>query len=109
MGNFKVTTGDKTVDVICDGVFTPSDAQAFVAEFQKQTASITPANCSLNLDASNLAVSPAEMHEILKGCLNMYKAMGFGKVTLNVGTNVIVKMQVQRLANEIGFNSFEVK
>ncbi len=108
MGNFRVNVSDAVVDVMCEGAFTPEDAQAFLADFNKKVATITPSKYHLSLDASKLAVSPAEMQEMLKGCLSLYKSLGFGRISLNVGTNVIVKMQLQRLAKEVGLNSIEI-
>ncbi len=107
MGNYKVSVTATAVNVMCEGNFTPEDAQAFVKEFNKQVASITPAKYHLSLDASKLAVSPAEMQEILKGCLTLYKSLGFNQISLRIGDNVILKMQLQRLAKEVGLSSIE--
>ncbi len=108
MGNYKVSVTANAVNVMCEGNFTPEDAQAFVKEFNKQVASIKPVNYHLSLDASKLAVSPAEMQEILKGCLALYKSLGFERISLNVGSNVVLKMQLQRLAKEVGLGSIEI-
>jgi len=48
------------------------------------------------------------MQQMLKGILEMYKQMGFRNVTIIFGDNAIVKMQVKRLAKEIGFDNFNV-
>lgn len=107
MGNYKVSVTATAVNVMCEGNFTPEDAQAFVKEFNKQVSTIKPAQYHLSLDASKLAVSPAEMQELLKGCLTLYKSLGFNKISLNIGTNVILKMQLQRLAKEVGLSSID--
>jgi 2-hydroxy-3-keto-5-methylthiopentenyl-1-phosphate phosphatase len=104
MGDYKITTGSQTIDIIVEGLFTPSDAQAFVKDFTKAVSAITPPNFKLVLDCTKLSVSPAEMQQMLKGCLELYKEQNFKSVVLKSGTNTILKMQMQRLSNSVGLN-----
>lgn len=108
MGSFSIKVASNSLDIVCEGLFTPDNAKSFVSEFQKESKKITPATCHLTLDGSKLSTSPAEMQQMLKGILEMYKQMGFRNVTIIFGDNAIVKMQVKRLAKEIGFDNFNV-
>ncbi|SDO01420.1 hypothetical protein [Acetanaerobacterium elongatum] len=105
MGSFKFATSAQTIDATVEGTFTPSDAEAFLAEYKKVVSKVNPAQTTLNITTTNLAVSSKEMQEILKGCIELYKSTGFKKVVMICGDNVIVKMQLQRLAKEANFNS----
>ena len=108
MGSFSIKAAGNSLDVVCEGLFAPEDAKRFVTEFQKESKKVNPATCQLTLDGSKLSTSPAEMQEMLSGILNMYKQMGFRNVTIAFGGNAIAKMQVKRLAKEVGIDNFNV-
>lgn len=103
MGSFKFATSAQQIDATVEGTFTPGDAQAFLAEYNKAIAKVNPAQSTLNITTTNLAVSSKDMQDILKGCIELYKSTGFKKVVMICGDNVIVKMQLQRLAKEVNF------
>lgn len=109
MGSFKFTTAPQQIDATVEGTFTPSDAQAFLAEYNKAITKVTPAQATLSITTTGLAVSSKDMQEILKGCIELYKSTGFKKVVMITGDNVIVKMQLQRLAKEIGFSEIVIQ
>lgn len=108
MGSFSIKSAQNELDIAFEGLFSPEDAKRFVTEFQKVVQKINPATCHLKLDGTKLSASPNEMQQMLKNVLSMYKQMGFKNVTIAFGSNAIVKMQVKRLANEIGFDNFNV-
>lgn len=109
MGKYVITVKPQLLDMSFEGIFSPAEVQAFVADFQNQVKKINPVSYTLRLDGTKLAVSAKDMQELLKGCLQLYKASGFDKVILSIGDNVVVKMQVQRLAKEIGFTDITVE
>lgn len=108
MGTFKVTTAPNAINAVCEGMFTQADAKAYVDTFRKEAAKVNPATCHLMLDGSKLAVSPQEMQEMLKGVFALYKSMGFNNVTMKLGNNALLKMQISRLAKESGLSNFNM-
>ncbi|MBW7573820.1 hypothetical protein [Caproiciproducens faecalis] len=105
MGNYKITTGSQTIDIIVEGLFTSNDAQAYLKDFNKAVSGIVPSNFKLVLDCTKLSVSPVEMQQMLKGCLELYKELNFKSVILKSGSNAVLKMQMQRLSSSVGLNS----
>ena len=108
MGSFSISSTSNSINAVCEGMFTQQDAMSYVENFKKEAAKVTPAKCHLSLDGSKLSVSPKEMQEILTNVLALYKSMGFNDVTMNLGTNAILKMQISRIASEAGFTDFKV-
>lgn len=109
MGNYSIQTTATGMNTSFSGAFTPENAQAFVNDFKKEAAKVNPATCTLNLDGSKLAISPAQMVDLLRNCFVMYKTMGFNHIILNPGANAVLRMQVNRLAKEAGLTDFELK
>lgn len=109
MGNYKLTPSANELDISFEGSFTPDDAKHFVEDFNKAVAAVNPADCHLNLDGSKLAISPAQMVDLLRSCFVLYKNAGFQHVTLNPGSNAVLRMQVNRLAKEAGLTDFELR
>lgn len=109
MGSYNFSTSFKEMNISFEGAFTPEDAQNFVNDFKNQVVKVNPATCYLNLDGTKLAISPAQMVDMLRSCFAMYKAAGFNHVTMNPGSNVVLRMQVSRLAKEAGLTDFELK
>jgi len=108
MGNYKITTGNQTLDIIVEGLFTPSNAQAYLIDFNKAVSGINPPEFKLILDCTGLSVSPVEMQQMLKGCLELYKELKFKSVVFKAGTNAILKMQMQRLSSSVGLNNISI-
>jgi hypothetical protein len=94
--------------MVCEGQFSPEDGLRYFQDFQKEASKVNPAQCQLYLDGSKLAVSASNSAEILGSCMKMYKDFGFEKVTINIGSNAILKMQVKTLASKVGFSKFEL-
>ncbi len=104
MGSYKISTGKQTIDIMVEGLFNPDDAQSYLKDFNKAVSVINPLDYELILDCTKLSISPAEMQQLLKGCLELYKSLNFKSVTLKGGTNAILKMQMQRLCSSVGLN-----
>lgn len=86
------------------GMFEPKDANDFVGDFKKTVANIKVPEFALALDAKELNVSKPEMLPMLEGCFKMYKECGFKRVVIKVEKNATLKMQLGRLARNVGLN-----
>jgi len=86
------------------GMFEPKDANEFVEEFKKTMCTIKGPEYVLAFDAKELNVSKPEMVPMLEGCFKMYKECNFKKVLIKVENNATLKMQLGRLARNVGLN-----
>lgn len=108
MGSFRISSTANSISVIVEGMFTVDDARFYELCFKKEAAKVDPAKCHLSLDGSNLSIAPKEMQEILKNILALYKSMGFYDVSMNLGNNADLKMQIKHLAADTGFTKFSI-
>jgi peptidyl-tRNA hydrolase len=105
MGSHKITTGVNSMDISCEGNFSPEDGKAYYNDFQKALAKVNPQQTHLRFDVTKLAVSEQKYSQpILKSVMELYKTSGINKITVDTGSNVILKMQLSRLATEVGLN-----
>jgi len=95
---------NKQLNVTIGGMFEPEDANGFVKEFTATLSTIQASEFILSFDANELRVSKPEMLPMLEGCFKMYKDFGFKKVVAKVGNNVTLKMQLSRVARNVGLN-----
>jgi hypothetical protein len=95
---------NKQLNVTIGGMFELDDANAFVKEFTATTATIKVSEYVLSFDAKDLRVSSPEMLPMLEGCFKMYKGFGFKKVVAKVYSNVTLKMQLSRIARNVGLD-----
>lgn len=108
MGQWTITTGNNTLDVTVSGSMTPQNAKDYYNEFLAASKKINPPTCKLSLDGSKLAVSESDSAQILQSILKLYKDLGFQDVTIDLGKNAVLQMQVKMLASKVGFKSFKV-
>lgn len=103
-----VNSAQKTMSLqILVPSFTPADAQAFVADFNRKVQSITASEFTFNLDCTEMTVVTPQMVPELEACYKLYKEAGFKKVIFKVKNNVILKMQLGRLARGVGLSQVE--
>lgn len=93
---------NKELNIRIWGMYGPDDANSFIEEFTKITASIQPSEFVLFFDAEELKVSTQDMVPMMEGCFKMYKDFGFKKVVAKVGSNVTLKMQLTRVGRGVG-------
>jgi len=97
------------------GSFGPADANGFVSDYNAILKAVNVNELELQFDCKELKVSGkdvksgVDMTNMLKACLEMYKKDGFKKIIFNCEKNLVLKMQLQRLAKEVGLPNFEVK
>jgi hypothetical protein len=92
------------LNVTIGGMFEPDDANAFVKEFTATVSTIKVSEYILSFDAKDLRVSSPEMLPMLEGCFKMYKGFEFKKVVAKVYSNVTLKMQLSRIARNVGLD-----
>lgn len=109
MGNFKVEPKDKQLFITLSGKFTPEDHPKFIAAFNDGVSKVTPKDTELVFDAGDFQVLSPDMHDKLAECFKLYDSKGFKKITMNIGANVFVSMQVKRIAKDVGLTNFEIK
>lgn len=95
---------NKQLNVTIGGMFEPDDANGFVKEFTATLSTVQASEFVLSFDAKDLKVSRPEMLPMLEGCFKMYKEFGFKKVVAKVDNNVTLKMQLSRVARNVGLN-----
>jgi len=104
----KLDTTKKNLSVKLIGKFGNDDVGSFVQAFTNTVKLIKPAECTLTFDAKELQVSQQEMLPMLENCFGLYKSIGFKKIYMNMGDNVVLKMQVNRIARKSGLTNCEV-
>lgn len=95
---------NKKINIRLGGMFEPDDANSFVKEFKGMLSTITAPEYFLYFDAKELKVSTPEMVPMLEGCFKMYKEIGFKRVAIKVENNPTLRMQLSRLARNVGLN-----
>ena len=106
--NFKADNSSKTLFIAVRGSFTEEDGKAYIAEYLKQVKAIDVKSYKLFLDCTELNVTSQDLSTMLQGCFEMYKNDGFGSVQAKIINNAVLKMQLSRLAKNVGLGNFEV-
>jgi len=92
------------INIRLEGMFQPEDANGFVKEFKGIISTIKASEYFLYFDAKELKVSSPQMVPMLEGCFKMYKEVGFKRVAIKVENNATLRMQLSRLAKNVGLN-----
>lgn len=108
MNKYTVTPGINTLTIDLEGKFEEEDAKNFVDDFKKGLSKVQPNSCELIFNAGKLHVVSPDMHNQLKNCFELYQKIGFKKITMFLENNVILGMQVKRLASDAGLSNFEI-
>lgn len=108
MNKFKITPGTDTLTVDLEGKFDKESADEFIEEFNSILKTVNPKNCELIFNAGRMNVVSPDLHESLKNCFKMYQKIGFKKISVFLENNVILGMQVKRLANDAGLSNYEI-
>ncbi|NGX96656.1 MAG: hypothetical protein G4V63_15995, partial [Candidatus Afipia apatlaquensis] len=84
------------------------DILNYVQDFKKNLSTIIPSEYQLNFKASGYKVLTQDLIPMLKNCFEMYKQANFKKIYIDMGGNVVQKMQVKRVVNSVGLSNFEI-
>lgn len=94
----------KTVDVIVDGSLELKQTLGYEADFKSLLKKIIPSEYSLTVQASSMSVANQEIQMVLKNLFLLYKAVKFKSIRFHTGNNMILKMQCNRIAKEVGLD-----
>ncbi|HEX3039289.1 MAG TPA: hypothetical protein VHP54_03230 [Caproiciproducens sp.] len=108
MGTYNITHGINVLKVELSGKFDVESKSRFLQDFQSEVAKIQPSNTELQFSAGNFQILAADSQNGLIACFELYQKIGFKKITMNLGNNAILGMQVKRLAAEAGLKNFEI-
>lgn len=95
------------------GSFGPSDANDFVTEYNVNLKNVDAKDFQLKFDCTQLKVTGkdatlgVDMTNMLKACLEMYKKDGFKSIIFDCSKNLLMKLQLSRLAKQVGLANVE--
>ncbi len=106
---FKKSESKKTFNIVLKGNFDPESGRAYVEAYNKNINSINPSEYILEFDCVELAVSGQESLPVLRSCFETYAKAGFKKVISIIDSkNIVLGMQINRIARETGLPNFEL-
>ena len=105
---FDVNHGEKIMNIMVEGMFSPQDAEAYICEYNKNVSKIEPKKFEVMFDATKLKCTSQEVLPLLENCMNMYKQAGFKKIKMSMGNSTIVKSQVKRVIDKAGLTNVEI-
>ncbi|GAA0455710.1 hypothetical protein [Alkalibacillus silvisoli] len=100
--NFSIDQGSKTVNLEVNGQYDPEKQAQFVQDYNNIIKQVNPVEYTLFADCSSMGVTSQEYIDRLGGALGLYKESGFSKVVMDVGNQPVVKMQLSRVAKQVG-------
>jgi|SRR5690625_762258 len=98
----------KVVNIMVEGSFTTEKAKEFVKDYQSKVAGLNAKEYTLQFDCKQLALAKADRVKDLEECFLLYKETGFKNVTFEIEKNLVLKMQLNRLARQTGLINSEV-
>lgn len=106
--NFKTNKAGKKFDIAVSGTFSEQDAVAFITQYNKETSAFAPKEYDIELDCTELNVSSQDVLPMLEQCYKLYIESGFKKVIFKIAKNVVLKMQLGRVARTTGLKNYEI-
>lgn len=104
----EVKPENKTIDMVIVGAFTPEQAEQFHKDYNQQVTSVAANDFVLKVDCSDMKVINQDMVPALTHSFELYKSSGFNKIEFIINTNAILKMQLNRIARNVGLPNYEV-
>ncbi|WP_068621002.1 hypothetical protein [Paenibacillus tuaregi] len=105
---FEKKQAEKALAITVSGFMKPDEAEAFLKEYNEHINSINPAEYTLIIDSTNLAVSKQDMLPVLEGCFKLYMSNGFKKIMMVNPSSVVAKNQMHKLAETIAYTGIFV-
>lgn len=109
MSKYSITVNSaiKKLDIAVEGTVSPAEAESFIKDYNRKISSIDTSAFEVVFNCTDLNVSAPDMLLILKGCFELYKQANYKKYTFLMKKNVVLKMQLSRLAREVGLANME--
>ncbi|WP_144536776.1 hypothetical protein [Bacillus thuringiensis] len=99
----------KVFHVSVEGSMSSEDGANFIKDYKQKIAGFNPKEYVIELDCTKLNVTSADVLPMLEDCYKLYIADGFTKVIFTISKNVILKMQLSRVARNTGLTNYEIK
>lgn len=99
---------NKILLAVLKGFFRPDDANYFVEEYNKNLKEIDAKEYEFYFNLKDMKVSSQDMLPMLSACFEMYKRDNFKKVVFDCGGTTTLKLQIHRVAEQVGLASYEV-
>ena len=98
----------KVIDISVRGAFSTELVQAFLTEYQQKVSSISAKDFILKVDSTDMNIITQQMLPTLENSFTMYKNSGFKEIHFIIKPSPTIKMQVNRLARNIGLTNARV-
>lgn len=108
-GSYSITLNKTTkkVELFVSGKADPEAVQGFFDEYTTIVTQIQPSEYELVVDCREMQVETPDMLEKLSATFDLYGKTGFKQITFEVGS-AILKMQINRIARNIGLTNAQV-
>lgn len=103
-----VNSARKLVNMSVAGKMTMEDANLFLQDYKTKIDPIAGQQYDLVVDCTDMAVLTQDMVDNLTGVMKMYKETGFNQITYQIKENVVLKMQLNRIAKNAGLTNSQV-
>ncbi len=98
----------KKIEIYVGEKITLAEVERFTTEFQRTVSSIDATSFDLEIDCTNMKVLTPDLTVNLTEAMGLYKQVGFKKNIFVVQNDVVLKMQLTRLARNAGLTNAEV-
>lgn len=106
---FKKDTADKKISIIVNGRIEDGFFDEFIKSYTSTVSSVNASEYTLDVDFTTVPITPQNLTDVLRDALKLYKKDNFKKINVYLSqSQIIVKMQIKRIANEIGLNNVEL-
>lgn len=101
MYKVEINNTKKSFNLTFEGVFTPTEVDAFLKEYQAKISSINSTDYILIANATNISISKQDMLPLMKNCFSLYMQTPFKKRYIVEGSSAVTNMQMKRVSKEI--------
>lgn len=108
-GSYSITLNKtaKKMELFVSGKADPEAVQGFFDEYTDAVKKIQPSEYELVVDCKEMQVETPDMLEKLSATFDLYGKTGFKQITFEV-SSAILKMQINRIARNIGLTNAQV-
>lgn len=105
MSKLVISITRKQINVLAEGLPTIEEAQSYVSKLKNIVSQLDTSTYSLIVDAKKMAVTDLKLQKVLSEAFILYKNSNFRDITIETGNNSILKMQFDRIANQVGLEA----
>ncbi|MRG87352.1 hypothetical protein [Salinibacillus xinjiangensis] len=106
--DINIVNDKNTIEMAVRGSFKEEDVQNFVRDYQSAVSRVNVENFTLEVDCTNMDILRQEMIPQLENSFKMYNESGFKTVQFNTKSNAILKLQLHRLARNVGMKNAKI-